>query len=116
MFLSTSRSFFIVEFGDKTQISKCLHAAHLYNIPLVTLGMIAANAPAVFALIALDVIVKSCIEPADNGRRMHAQPQMPAHACRAPSGGCGLRPPSAGRARPYAAVQMNWFPLPFSLG
>ena len=52
VFLTTLIAFFIVEIGDKTQIATSLLAARFHNIPLVTLGttigMMAANVPAVF--------------------------------------------------------------------
>jgi len=52
VFMATLISFFIVEIGDKTQIATSLLAARFHNIPLVTLGttigMMAANVPAVF--------------------------------------------------------------------
>ncbi|MGE0829471.1 MAG: TMEM165/GDT1 family protein [Hyphomonadaceae bacterium] len=51
VFLTTLIAFFLVEIGDKTQIATTLLAARFHNIPLVTLGttlgMMAANAPAV---------------------------------------------------------------------
>ncbi|MDX2276230.1 MAG: TMEM165/GDT1 family protein [Hyphomonadaceae bacterium] len=52
VFLTTLAAFFLVEIGDKTQIATSLLAARFENIPLVTigttLGMMAANVPAVF--------------------------------------------------------------------
>ena len=52
VFLTTLVAFFFVEMGDKTQIATSLLAARFHNIPLValgtTLGMMAANIPAVF--------------------------------------------------------------------
>jgi len=52
VFLTTLIAFFFVEIGDKTQIATSLLAAQFHNIALVTtgttLGMMAANAPAVF--------------------------------------------------------------------
>jgi putative Ca2+/H+ antiporter (TMEM165/GDT1 family) len=52
VFLATLVAFFLVEIGDKTQIATSLLAARFHNIPLVTLGttlgMMAANVPAVF--------------------------------------------------------------------
>lgn len=52
VFLTTLIAFFLVEIGDKTQIATSLLAARFHNIPLValgtTLGMMAANIPAVF--------------------------------------------------------------------
>ena len=52
VFMATLIAFFIVEIGDKTQIATALLAARFHNIPLVTLGttlgMMAANVPAVF--------------------------------------------------------------------
>ncbi|MDX2275610.1 MAG: TMEM165/GDT1 family protein [Hyphomonadaceae bacterium] len=52
VFLTTLIAFFLVEIGDKTQIATSLLAARFHNIPLVTLGttmgMMAANVPAVF--------------------------------------------------------------------
>jgi putative Ca2+/H+ antiporter (TMEM165/GDT1 family) len=52
VFLTTLISFFFVEIGDKTQIATSLLAARFHNIALVTLGttlgMMAANVPAVF--------------------------------------------------------------------
>jgi putative Ca2+/H+ antiporter (TMEM165/GDT1 family) len=51
VFLSTLVAFFIVEIGDKTQIATSLLAARFHDIALVTagttLGMMAANVPAV---------------------------------------------------------------------
>ena len=51
VFLTTLIAFFIVEIGDKTQIATSLLAARFHNIALVTagttLGMMAANVPAV---------------------------------------------------------------------
>jgi len=52
VFLTTLIAFFFVEIGDKTQIATSLLAAQFHNIPLVTLGttigMMAANVPAVY--------------------------------------------------------------------
>lgn len=52
VFLTTLIAFFIVEIGDKTQLATSLLAARFHNITLVTLGttlgMMAANVPAVF--------------------------------------------------------------------
>ncbi len=52
VFLTTLIAFFIVEIGDKTQLATSLLAARFHNITLVTLGttigMMAANIPAVF--------------------------------------------------------------------
>ena len=52
VFLTTLVAFFLVEIGDKTQIATTLLAARFQNIALVaagtTLGMMAANVPAVF--------------------------------------------------------------------
>jgi Ca2+/H+ antiporter, TMEM165/GDT1 family len=52
VFLTTLVAFFLVEIGDKTQIATTLLAARYHEIVLVTagttLGMMAANAPAVF--------------------------------------------------------------------
>jgi putative Ca2+/H+ antiporter (TMEM165/GDT1 family) len=52
VFLTTLVAFFLVEIGDKTQIATTLLAARFQDIILVTagttLGMMAANAPAVF--------------------------------------------------------------------
>lgn len=52
VFLTTLIAFFLVEIGDKTQIATSLLAARFENIALVTigttLGMMAANVPAVF--------------------------------------------------------------------
>jgi putative Ca2+/H+ antiporter (TMEM165/GDT1 family) len=52
VFLTTLVAFFLVEIGDKTQIATSLLAARFHNIALVTLGttigMMAANIPAVF--------------------------------------------------------------------
>lgn len=52
VFLTTLVAFFFVEIGDKTQIATSLLAAQFHNIALVaagtTLGMMAANVPAVF--------------------------------------------------------------------
>jgi Ca2+/H+ antiporter, TMEM165/GDT1 family len=52
VFLTTLVAFFLVEIGDKTQIATALLAAKFHNIALVTtgttLGMMLANAPAVF--------------------------------------------------------------------
>ncbi|MEZ5995092.1 MAG: TMEM165/GDT1 family protein [Hyphomonadaceae bacterium] len=51
VFLTTLAAFFVVEIGDKTQIATSLLAARFHNIALVTagttLGMMAANIPAV---------------------------------------------------------------------
>lgn len=51
VFLTTLIAFFLVEIGDKTQIATTLLAARFQDIALVTagttLGMMAANAPAV---------------------------------------------------------------------
>jgi putative Ca2+/H+ antiporter (TMEM165/GDT1 family) len=51
VFLTTLVSFFFVEIGDKTQIATSLLAARFHDIALVTvgttLGMMAANVPAV---------------------------------------------------------------------
>lgn len=51
VFLTTLVSFFLVEIGDKTQIATTLLAARFHDIALVTagttLGMMAANVPAV---------------------------------------------------------------------
>jgi putative Ca2+/H+ antiporter (TMEM165/GDT1 family) len=51
VFLTTLVAFFIVEIGDKTQIATSLLAARFHEIALVTagttLGMMAANVPAV---------------------------------------------------------------------
>lgn len=51
-FLTTLISFFLVEMGDKTQIATIALAAHYNNVLTVaagtTLGMMLANAPAVF--------------------------------------------------------------------
>lgn len=52
VFITTLVAFFIVEIGDKTQIATSLLAARFHDIALVatgtTLGMMAANIPAVF--------------------------------------------------------------------
>ena len=52
VFLTTLIAFFLVEIGDKTQIATSLLAARFHDIALVTagttLGMMAANVPAVF--------------------------------------------------------------------
>ena len=52
VFLTTLVAFFLVEIGDKTQIATSLLAARFHDIALVTigttLGMMAANGPAVF--------------------------------------------------------------------
>lgn len=52
VFLTTLIAFFLVEIGDKTQIATSLLAARFQDIALVTagttLGMMAANVPAVF--------------------------------------------------------------------
>lgn len=52
VFLTTLVAFFLVEIGDKTQIATSLLAARFQDIVLVTigttLGMMAANVPAVF--------------------------------------------------------------------
>lgn len=52
VFLATLIAFFLVEIGDKTQIATSLLAARFQDIALVTagttLGMMAANVPAVF--------------------------------------------------------------------
>lgn len=52
VFLATLIAFFLVEIGDKTQIATSLLAARFQNVVLVTLGttlgMMAANVPAVF--------------------------------------------------------------------
>lgn len=52
IFLTTLVAFFLVEIGDKTQIATSLLAARFSDIALVTLGttlgMMAANIPAVF--------------------------------------------------------------------
>lgn len=51
VFLSTLVAFFLVEMGDKTQLATSLLAARFHDIALVTmgttLGMLAANVPAV---------------------------------------------------------------------
>lgn len=51
VFLTTLAAFFLVEMGDKTQIATSLLAARFHDIALVTagttLGMMAANVPAV---------------------------------------------------------------------
>jgi len=51
VFVTTLAAFFIVEIGDKTQIATSLLAARFQDIALVTLGttlgMMAANVPAV---------------------------------------------------------------------
>ncbi len=51
VFLTTLVAFFLVEIGDKTQIATSLLAARFHDIALVTvgttLGMMAANIPAV---------------------------------------------------------------------
>jgi putative Ca2+/H+ antiporter (TMEM165/GDT1 family) len=51
VFLTTLVAFFLVEIGDKTQIATSLLAARFHNVALVTagttLGMMAANVPAV---------------------------------------------------------------------
>ncbi|MBI1198039.1 MAG: UPF0016 domain-containing protein [Phenylobacterium sp.] len=51
VFLTTLVAFFLVEIGDKTQIATTLLGARFQNVALVaagtTLGMMAANAPAV---------------------------------------------------------------------
>jgi putative Ca2+/H+ antiporter (TMEM165/GDT1 family) len=52
VFATTAIAFFLVEIGDKTQIATSLLAARFHDIPLVaagtTLGMMIADAPAVF--------------------------------------------------------------------
>ena len=52
VFMSTAVAFFIVEMGDKTQIATVSLAARFHDILLVaagtTIGMMAANIPAVF--------------------------------------------------------------------
>jgi putative Ca2+/H+ antiporter (TMEM165/GDT1 family) len=52
VFLTTLIAFFLVEIGDKTQIATSLLAARFHDIVLValgtTLGMMAANIPAVY--------------------------------------------------------------------
>jgi putative Ca2+/H+ antiporter (TMEM165/GDT1 family) len=52
VFLTTVIAFFLVEMGDKTQIATVALAARFHNILLVatgtTIGMMAANIPAVF--------------------------------------------------------------------
>jgi putative Ca2+/H+ antiporter (TMEM165/GDT1 family) len=52
VFFTTLVAFFLVEIGDKTQIATSLLAARFHDIVLVTtgttLGMMAANVPAVF--------------------------------------------------------------------
>lgn len=52
VFLTTLIAFFFVEIGDKTQIATSLLAARFHDVVLVTagttLGMMAANIPAVF--------------------------------------------------------------------
>ncbi len=52
VFITTLVAFFLVEIGDKTQIATSLLAARFHDIALVTagttLGMMAANIPAVF--------------------------------------------------------------------
>jgi putative Ca2+/H+ antiporter (TMEM165/GDT1 family) len=51
-FLTTLVSFFLVEMGDKTQVATIALAAHYRDVAIVatgtTLGMMLANAPAVF--------------------------------------------------------------------
>jgi putative Ca2+/H+ antiporter (TMEM165/GDT1 family) len=66
VFLTTLISFFLVEIGDKTQIATSLLAARYHQIALVaagtTLGMLIADAPAVFLgeaatkIVPLDVV------------------------------------------------------------
>jgi putative Ca2+/H+ antiporter (TMEM165/GDT1 family) len=52
VFITTLVAFFLVEIGDKTQVATSLLAARFQNVLLVTtgttLGMMAANVPAVF--------------------------------------------------------------------
>jgi putative Ca2+/H+ antiporter (TMEM165/GDT1 family) len=52
IFLTTAVAFFLVEMGDKTQVATVALAARFHDIFIVaagtTLGMMAANAPAVF--------------------------------------------------------------------
>ena len=52
VFLTTAVTFFLVEIGDKTQISTAALAAHYHDIAIVaagtTTGMMIANIPAVF--------------------------------------------------------------------
>jgi putative Ca2+/H+ antiporter (TMEM165/GDT1 family) len=52
VFATTAIAFFLVEIGDKTQIATSLLAARFHDIPLValgtTMGMMIADAPAVF--------------------------------------------------------------------
>jgi len=61
VFLTTLAAFFLVEIGDKTQIATSLLAARFENILVVTagttLGMMIANAPAVFLGQAVTKIV-----------------------------------------------------------
>ena len=61
VFLTTLVAFFLVEIGDKTQIATSLLAARYQEIALVTagttLGMMLANAPAVFLGEAVTKIV-----------------------------------------------------------
>lgn len=51
-FMTTLVSFFLVEMGDKTQVATVALAAHYHSVAVVaagtTLGMMLANAPAVF--------------------------------------------------------------------
>lgn len=68
VFLTTLIAFFLVEIGDKTQIATSLLAAHYQSVVLVTigttLGMMAANVPAVLLgqqalkVVPLDVVRK----------------------------------------------------------
>jgi putative Ca2+/H+ antiporter (TMEM165/GDT1 family) len=52
VFLTTTIAFFLVEMGDKTQIATVALGARFHNVLLVaagtTLGMMAANIPAVY--------------------------------------------------------------------
>ena len=52
IFLTTAVAFFLVEMGDKTQVATIALAARFHSVLIVaagtTLGMMAANAPAVF--------------------------------------------------------------------
>jgi Ca2+/H+ antiporter, TMEM165/GDT1 family len=52
IFLTTAVAFFLVEMGDKTQVATIALGAQFHNVVLVaagtTLGMMLANAPAVF--------------------------------------------------------------------
>lgn len=69
VFVTTLIAFFLVEIGDKTQIATSLLAARFHDVALVTigttLGMMAANVPAVlFGEAATRVVPLKCVRMA----------------------------------------------------